>query len=244
MALYKIRVSYDGTEYFGFQRQLNKRTIQGELENALGKLGWAGKSIIASGRTDAGVHAIAQVVTFELNWSHNEETLQKALNSQLPVDISVRCAELAEYNFHPRYNAKYRKYRYQIYISSTPDPLLERYNWRVWPKVDLDLMNQAAEVLIGNKDFSALGKPYKKEGRTRRIIELANWERISDKRLFFTIRANSFLYHMVRRITFVLVNAGQHKVKIESIKESLNGNDNLQSGIAPAKGLFLEEIIY
>ena len=244
MALYKIRVSYDGTEYFGFQRQLNQRTIQGDLENALKKLGWAEKSIIASGRTDAGVHAEAQMVTFELNWSHTEEAFQKALNSQLPKEISVRKVELAENNFHPRYHAKYRKYRYQIYNSSAPDPLLERYNWRVWPEVDLGLMNRAAEFLLGNNDFSAFGRPYKKEGRTRRIVESANWERISEKRFHFTIRANSFLYHMVRRITFILVNAGQHKILMESIRESLNGIDNLPPGIAPAKGLFLEEIIY
>jgi tRNA pseudouridine38-40 synthase len=244
MALYQIRVSYDGTDYFGYQRQLNRRTIQGELENALNKLDWTGNSIIASGRTDAGVHADEQMVTFELNWSHNEEILQKALNSKLPADISVISVELAEKKFHPRYNAKIRKYRYQIYISSTTDPFLERYNWRVWPEVDIDLMNRAAENLLGNNDYSAFGKPYNKNGRTRRIVEQAYWNRISDNRFFFRIIANSFLYHMVRRITFVLVRTGQHKGKIESIKNSLNGINNLPSGIAPAKGLFLEEIIY
>ena len=244
MALYQIKISYDGTDFHGYQRQMNKRTIQGELENALRKLGWAGGAITASGRTDTGVHADEQVAAFELDWIHSNGELGRALNYYLPSDISVISINLAKNGFHPRYEAKSRKYRYQVYVNSTKEPLLERYHWRVWPELDLELMNNAAGIIQGVHDFSAFGKPYEKNGRTHRIIEQAEWKQISENRIYFQIRANSFLYHMVRRITFILIYAGQQKVKLDSIKDSLEGIGNLPPGIAPAKGLFLEEITY
>lgn len=244
MALYQIKISYDGTDFHGYQRQIDKRTIQGEVENALRKLGWAGETITASGRTDTGVHADEQAAAFELEWVHSNEDLGRALNYNLPSDISVMRIKIAEDGFHPRYDAKSRKYRYQIYVSPTSEPLSERYHWRVWPEIDLELLNIAAGIIQGVHDFSAFGKPYKKNGRTQRIVENAEWKQISENRIYFQIRANSFLYHMVRRITFILICVGQHKVKLDSIQDSLEGNGNLPPGIAPAKGLFLEEIIY
>jgi tRNA pseudouridine38-40 synthase len=244
MALYQIKISYDGTDFHGYQRQLNRRTIQGEVENALRKLRWTGKTITSSGRTDTGVHADEQVAAFELPWVHSDEELGRALNFYLPPDISVSSINIAKNGFHPRYSAKSREYRYQIYIGSFAEPLLERYYWRVWPDLDLEFLNLAAGIIQGVHDFSAFGNPYEKNGRTQRNIERAVWKQISENTIYFQIRANSFLYHMVRRITFILICAGQHKVKLDSIKDSLEGIDNLPPGIAPAKGLFLEEIIY
>ncbi|MDO9546436.1 MAG: tRNA pseudouridine(38-40) synthase TruA [Pelolinea sp.] len=244
MALYQIKISYDGTDFYGYQRQLIKRTVQGEIENALGELGWMGETITSSGRTDTGVHADEQVAVFELMWPHTDEDLGRALNYYLPSDLSVISVKIAKDGFHPRYDAKSRKYRYQIYVNPSTEPLAERYHWRVWPEVDLELMNQAAGKICGTHNFSAFGNPYKKGGRTQRTIEKAEWSRIRENRIYFQIRANSFLYHMVRRITFILVCAGQHKVKLDTIIDSLEGVGNLPSGIAPAKGLFLEEIIY
>ena len=244
MALYQITISYDGTDFHGFQRQLNDRTVQGEIEYALRKLGWSGRTIISSGRTDTGVHAEGQIAAFELDWNHSDEKLEKAVNFLLPSDISIKSAFRAKEGFHPRYDAKLRKYRYQIYIGSTAEPLAERYYWRVWPELNFDLMNQAAKVICGEHNFFLYGKPPKKGGRTLRSVESVEWKRDKGNKAFCQIKANSFLYHMVRRIIFILVRVGQGKVIIDKIVDSFNGIDNLPPGIAPAKGLFLEEIFY
>jgi len=244
MALYQIRISYDGTDFHGYQRQLNNRTVQGEIEHALRKLDWSGRTITSSGRTDTGVHAEGQIAAFELDWNHSDKELEKALNFHLPLDISINYAKRAKEGFHPRYNAKFRKYRYQIYISSTVEPLAERYHWRVWPEPSLELMNQAAKVICGEHNFFLYGKPPKKGGRTLRSVESVEWKRDKGNKAFFQIKANSFLYHMVRRITFILVRVGQGKVMIDKIVDSFEGIDNLPPGIAPANGLFLEEIFY
>lgn len=244
MALYQITISYDGTDFHGFQRQLNNRTVQGDIEHALRKLGWSGRTIKSSGRTDTGVHAEGQIAAFELDWNHSDKELEKAVNFLLPSDISINHAVRAEEGFHPRYDAKFRKYRYQIYISSSAEPLAERYRWRVWPEPNLELMNQAAGVICGEHDFFLYGKPAKKGGRTLRSVESVIWKREKGNKASFQIKANSFLYHMVRRITYILVRVGQGEVTIDKIVGSFKGIDNLPSGIAPAKGLFLEEVFY
>lgn len=244
MALYKISVSYDGTDFHGFQRQLNRRTAQGEIEHALRRLGWADEAITASGRTDSGVHAEGQIAAFELDWNHTDEELARAVNFLLPSDISINQATRVNSDFHPRYDARYRKYRYQIYISPNIEPLAERYQWRVWPEPDFEIMNQAAKMICGEQDFALYGKPAKKGGRTIRRVESVKWKREQGNKAFFQIKANSFLYHMVRRITFILVRVGQGKAIQDAIADSFEGINNLPSGIAPARGLILEEIIY
>jgi tRNA pseudouridine38-40 synthase len=190
------------------------------------------------------VHAEGQIASFELDWNHSDEELEKAANFLLPSDISINHVLRAKEGFHPRYDAKLRKYRYQIYIGSTVEPLAERYHWRVWPEPSFELMNKAAKVICGEHNFLLYGKPPKKGGRTLRSVESVEWERDKGNRAFFQIKANSFLYHMVRRITFILVRVGQGKVMIDRIVDSFEGIDNLPPGIAPAKGLFLEEIFY
>ena len=184
MALYQITVSYDGTAFHGFQRQLNTRTVQGEIECALNKLGWHGRTIVSSGRTDTGVHGEAQIATFELEWKHSCEELKKALNYLLPSDISIKHAEITKVGFHPRYDAITRKYRYQIYVSSTIEALAERYHWRVWPEPNIELMNQAAKMICGEHDFILYGKPPKKGGRTSRSVESAEWKRGKGNKAF------------------------------------------------------------
>ena len=244
MALYQVKISYDGTSFHGFQRQLRNRTVQGEIENALRKLGWSGRTITAAGRTDTGVHAEGQIGAFELTWNHSDEELEKAMNFLLPSDISISNATRAKEGFHPRYDAKFRKYRYQIYIGSYAEPLAERYHWRIWPEPSFELMNQAANIICGEHNFFLYGKPPKKGGRTLRSVESIEWKKDKGNKAIFQIKANSFLYHMVRRITFILVRVGQGKVMMDTIVDSFEGIDNLPPGIAPAKGLFLEEIFY
>lgn len=140
MARYQVTLKYDGTAFFGMQRQATTRTVQGEVEKSLKKIGWAGSSILAAGRTDAGVHASGQVIAFDFEWRHTSDDLRNALNATLPEDVAAGRVQTARDDFHPRYDALARTYRYQIFCQPVRDPLKERYAWRVWPQPDLDAL--------------------------------------------------------------------------------------------------------
>jgi tRNA pseudouridine38-40 synthase len=244
MAPYQVTIAYDGTEFFGYQRQINHRTVQGELEKALNTLGWTGRAINSSGRTDTGVHALGQVISFELCWDHSEEKLLSALNSSLPSDISAKEVKIAQADFHPRFSAKERQYQYQIVFSPVRQPILERYYWRLWPKPDENLLIEGAEALIGRYDFSSFGRPSKKGGSTIRTVISSEWRFAEENQAIFSIKAESFLYHMVRRTVFLLVQIGQGKLGAIDLVKNLSEKKELPAGIAPARGLFLEKVIY
>ena len=159
MERYQVILAYDGSHYKGFQRQANARSVQGVVEDALRKLGWQGKSILAAGRTDTGVHATGQVIAFELEWNHGSQDLQTALNALLPSDVVAREVRQVCPSFHPRYDASWRKYFYRIYCQPVRQPLLEPYAWRVWPAVELNALQEAARPLVGKHDFGAFGSP-------------------------------------------------------------------------------------
>jgi tRNA pseudouridine38-40 synthase len=244
MALYQVIIAYDGTDFFGYQRQKSHRTVQGEIENALRTIGWSGRTINSSGRTDTGTHSVGQVISFELDWNHSEEKLMSALNSALPAEIAAKEVLTAPVGFHPRFSASQRQYLYQIVFTPDRDPILDRYYWRVWPKPDEDLLVGGAEVLSGRHDFSSIGKPSKKDGTTVRSVSLSEWQFTKDEKAFYRIRAESFLYHMVRRAVFLLVQVGQGKISAIDLEENLDKKKELPAGIAPAHGLFLEKVIY
>jgi tRNA pseudouridine38-40 synthase len=245
MAPYKITIAYDGTEFCGFQRQVAARTVQGELETVLRRLGWRERSILAAGRTDSGVHAAGQVVSFELDWRHSDQKLLDALNDLLPEDIGVKELRLAPAQFHPRFDAKVRQYRYQLYFSPVKDPLKERFYWRIWPELDVTLLKSAAELFLGQHDLRAFGRPPNEKSTSVRTITALNWDFSEDgSQAAMTIVAQAFLYHMVRRILFVLVRVGQGRISLSDVKGSIEEQLELPAGIAPAKGLILEEILY
>jgi len=158
MARYQINLAYDGTEFQGSQRQGRKRTVQLEVENALQRLGWTGKSILLAGRTDAGVHASGQSAAFDLDWQHSLIDLKNAINAILPVDISVVSIARVRNDFHPRFDAAARRYRYNIYCQAERDPLKDRYAWRLEKPADLRLLKTAAKALLGTHDFSEFGR--------------------------------------------------------------------------------------
>ncbi|MBG0786914.1 MAG: tRNA pseudouridine(38-40) synthase TruA [Anaerolineaceae bacterium] len=241
--LYKGILSYNGTEFAGFQRQTNTRTVQSELEEALRQLGWNDKSISAAGRTDAGVHAKGQVVSFRLSWDHSEGDLVRALNYYLPQDMAITSVEVAEDDFHPRYRATWRRYRYHVICQPVRDPIREKFAWRVWPEVDLEQMNQAAQDLIGSHDFAAFGSPTSDSGVTVREVFSAVWRQTDDE-YQFDITANAFLYHMVRRTTMALVTVGQGEAPVSLIADALKSGKMPMNGLAPAQGLVLEEVSY
>ena len=245
MEHYQVKIAYDGTDFKGFQRQKDARTVQGELEQALMKLGWDEHSILSAGRTDTGVHAEGQMAAFQLDWQHTPGELQRAINDLLPADISVLNVNTAAEDFHPRFGAIQRSYRYQIYFSKVIDPLRERYYWRVWPKPDEALLEKAAKLFIGRHDLKRLGKPPDDRSPTIRTIDSIDSRWLDENEsLFLRISAKAFLYHMVRRIAQVLVRVGQERIGMHDLEASINNKMDLPAGIAPAKGLFLERITY
>ncbi|NPV55886.1 MAG: tRNA pseudouridine(38-40) synthase TruA [Anaerolineae bacterium] len=243
MARYQIILSYDGTDFQGFQRQGSKRTVQGEVEQALRRLGWCGRSILAAGRTDSGVHAAGQVIAFDLDWQHTPDALARALDSALPHGIAVQSAALAGEDFHPRYDARARQYRYEIYCRPVVDPLRDRYAWRVYPALDGDLLRQAAALLTGARDYAALGKPPKPGGSTMRIVYSSEWTQTADG-WRYRVSANAFLYHMVRRMVYLQVRVGQGRLTTARLVEVLDQEVVPPPGLAPASGLCLEEVRY
>ncbi|MDH5505925.1 MAG: tRNA pseudouridine(38-40) synthase TruA [Anaerolineae bacterium] len=244
MARYKIILAYDGTEFYGFQRQVEARTVQHAVEEALRKIGWTGRSVFAAGRTDSGVHASGQVVAFDFDWAHSPGDLHNALNAVLPEDISVRALTSASEDFHPRYAALSRRYRYDIFSQPWRDPLRERYAWRVWPQPDLERMKTAAGMLVGSHDFAAFGRPTKPGGPTQRQVFETCWLGEGDS-LSFQIEANAFLYHMVRRIVSLLVDIGQGRVEPQVVADFLDdATGEPVMGLAPPQGLCLIEVRY
>lgn len=240
---YKVILLYNGSEFAGFQRQNDARTVQGEFEAGLRKIEWQGRSILAAGRTDAGVHAMGQVVSFHLDWQHGLDDLRNALNYYLPRDMAVQSVEIAPDDFHPRFDAQCRCYRYQVICQPVREPIREVFAWRVWPKLDLKRMQEAGKALIGTHDFQAFGSPTSENGVTIREVFSLDWQQDGDT-YAFEICANAFLYHMVRRITFVLVKLGQGEVSPEILSESLQTGTLSLTGLAPAQGLLLKEVRY
>lgn len=244
MAHYKIILTYDGTNFQGFQRQATGRTVQESVEAALRSIGWRNSSILFAGRTDTGVHALGQVVAIEFEWNHSTDDLRDALNSDLPEDVAVQSVELTGNEFHPRFSAMARKYTYRLFCSYLRQPLRERYAWRVWPPVLIDLLQETASFLVGKHNFSAFGTSPQPGGSTVREIFSSTWH-VVEENLVFEITGNAFLYHMVRRLVNFQVEVGQGVREIEEIKSLLKGEHReLVQGLAPAQGLVLREVIY
>ena len=253
MARYQIILAYDGTCFLGSQRQASFRTVQGELEEALRKLGWTGQTVYLAGRTDTGTHARGQVAAFDFAWMHGLEVLRKALNFYLPQDMAVREVNLVADEFHPRFDASSRRYHYRLFCADVRDPLRERYAWRVWPAVT-DL-TPLASIWPGTHDFAAFGTAPRTGGSTVRTVLSAEWRNCGDE-WTFDIQADAFLYRMVRRLVNVQVTAGQGRLPVEALVVALedrpgsavenrrDAKNRIPAGLAPASGLTLVEVRY
>ena len=240
---YKAVIAYDGTAFSGMQRQKNSCSVQSAVEKALTSIGWRGKSILAAGRTDAGVHASGQVIAFDLAWKHSLDEMQRAVNAALPADIAVKKVEVATKDFHPRYNAKSRRYAYRLFCQPQRDPLRERYAWRVWPAVKLSTLRPAAKALRGDHDFAAFGSPPKEGGGTVRRVLDASWRKVAEDEFIFEVSANAFLYHMVRSMVGIQVKIGQGLKEVSAVEETLS-NQNKVRELAPPQGLTLVAVEY
>ncbi|MCD6289378.1 MAG: tRNA pseudouridine(38-40) synthase TruA [Anaerolineae bacterium] len=236
-------VEYDGTDFFGFQRQATHRTVQGELEDALEAVTQERASVIGAGRTDTGVHAIGQVVAFRTRWRHDIATLERAWNALLPEDVAVRDVVPAPEGFHPRFSARSRWYRYTVWDGRPRSPLRRRYAWVYPVRLDEGRMNEAAKFLVGRHDFKAFGQPPQGENTVRHISH-AMWTRQGDT-LWFDIRGDAFLRRMVRNLVGTLLRVGRGERPPEWVAEVLAGGDRSQSAPpAPACGLCLMEVSY
>ncbi len=240
----KAVIAYDGTDYHGFQRQSPDRepSIQGTLESALSKIGQAGV-VLGAGRTDAGVHASGQVVAFDVNWRHELDDLQRALNAVLPDSIAVIELEQAAETFHPRYDAVSRAYRYSLYTARVRNPLVMRYALYVPQTLDEDAMRRALASTIGEHDFAAFGQPTVGESTTRTMYRA---EVIADgPQIAIEVEANGFLYRMVRRIVGTLIPIGRGERSAEEFAAIVQAADPDRAGPAvPPNGLCLTNVNY
>lgn len=244
MARYQVILTYDGTHFYGFQKQGNARTVQAVLETTLCKMGWQNKTLLYAGRTDAGAHALGQVIAFDMEWKHSIEELRQALNAHLPNDVAALSVLPVRADFHPRYAALRRCYQYRLFCSETRQPLRERYSWRVWPSVQLMPMQEAATHILGTHDFAAFGSPTSPKGSTIRTIYEAQWHQ-DGMDFFFEIVGNAFLYHMIRRMVFFMVEIGQGKRQPEDILVYLDRiRTSASLRLAPPHGLYLMEVTY
>ena len=244
MARYQVILAYDGTGFTGSQRQANSRTVQGELEKALHNLGWSDRSVLMAGRTDTGVHATGQVAVFDFEWAHSADKLLWALNADLPSDLVIRSLRPASADFHPRFDAASREYRYRVFFEPIRDPLREKFLWRTWPAVDGDALKRNASIFLGTHDFAAIGSRTTPKGTTVRTLTKAEWKKMPDGEWQFEVRADAFLYRMVRRLVFVQVSVAQGKCSVEKVQHALSKQGKLLAGLAPAKGLTLVEVTY
>ncbi|MGD2146456.1 MAG: tRNA pseudouridine(38-40) synthase TruA [Anaerolineae bacterium] len=249
-------VAYDGTDYSGFQRQVGAPTVQETLETALAEVTQESVSIWAAGRTDAGVHAQGQVIAFETAWRHGVEDLQRAMNAVLPVDTAVRELEVARSDFHPRYDARSRRYRYLVYSAPIRSPIARRFSLHMPYPLDVGVMQRAADMLVGEQDFATFGQAPQGEATVRRVTSSVWGDatrsccgsvggRGEGRFLAFDIEANAFLYRMVRSIVGTLLDVGQGRMSVGDFEEALQSCERGQAGrTAAPHGLYLVHVNY
>ena len=241
----KITIEYDGQEYHGWQRQKSDHSIQAEIEKALFKMSRTSITVIGSGRTDAGVHALGQVAHFGCQTDLGADVFHKALNSLLPEDIIIReCSQVPE-TFHARYDAKSKIYHYKILNRPLPSAIGRQYAWFIRKQLKLNAMREACLYIIGEHDFKAFeGTGSPRSSTVRHVMNAELTESTSDL-LIFKIEANGFLRFMVRNIVGTLVDVGRGKTRPEEFKQILASKDrSLAGATAPAHGLCLVEVKY
>ena len=246
----KVTVSYDGAEFSGWQVQPNATTVQGTLASAIGRI--TGEKVLpqGSGRTDAGVHALAQVMTFVTESSVPTGNVLKALNDILPASVRVLDVEEAAPEFHARHSAKAKTYRYRIYRQSICPPFLARYVWHFPYRLAEEEMGRAAALVVGEHDFTSFAAVDPERGRgeapasKERKIFSSSWERLGDE-LVYTVRGSGFLHHMVRNLVGTFILVGKGTLRVEDVTRILRARNRSAAGAtSPASGLYLVNVEY
>lgn len=240
----KLTVSYDGTRFVGWQRQAEGESIQGLVEAALARLEEGPVTVHGAGRTDAGVHAVAQVASVQVTCGHPAEVLLRALNACLPTDVRVTRVEEAPADFHARFSARSKTYRYAISNSPILSPFERLYAWHISEPLDVGAMRAGAAALVGAHDYSAFrstGSHVRDARRTVTRSELVP----EGSRVTYEISADGFLRHMVRAIVGTLVEIGRGHRAPASITTLLADGSRAEAGAtAPPHGLFLVRVDY
>lgn len=242
----KLTIEYDGTDYEGWQTQSSGRGIQDIIEAGVARVLGETVKIVGAGRTDAGVHARGQVANFFTNSEMDAYRMRWSINAVLPKAIAVREVEDAPFDFDARRGAKSRTYAYYIWNEKYASPFFRRYSWWISRQLEIFLMNQAAEHLLGEHDFSAFTtEKYKSAVRTLTALEVEELADYPGRMLRMTFKADSFLHHLVRMIVGTLVAVGLGNILVERVGEILSAGDVRAAGPkAPAKGLILERVDY
>ena len=239
----KITIQYNGKNYCGWQKQNNSPGIQGTIEKAIFDITREEVKITGSGRTDAGVHALGQVANFKINSQIPVDRIPNALNAKLPKDISIVKAEEVDEDFHSRYSAKKKTYRYQVYNSLYRSPIYADISYPVKYDLDIDKMKKEAKSLIGTYDFKGFmssGSSVTDTVRTIYNIEVSK----SEDLIIIEIEGNGFLYNMVRIIAGTLVDIGRGRIT-ENMSTIIKSKSRSMAGhTAPAHGLFLKKVDY
>jgi tRNA pseudouridine38-40 synthase len=248
MKTIRLTLAYDGTAYAGWQVQPDARTVQGELEEAIRKVTGQAVRATASGRTDAGVHALGQVVAFRTGSALSADVFHRALNAELPDDVAVLSAAEAEEGFHPIRNAVRKRYRYVIHDGPVRDVFRRRYAWHYRQRLDAEAMARAAESLVGRHDFSsfaASGSERLSNVRTVSCLSVARGQGGQADLITVEVEADGFLYNMARAIVGTLVEIGRGARPETWAAEALAACDRTAAGPnAPPQGLFLVQVEY
>ena len=250
MQTFRLTIEYDGSRFSGWQEQINARTVQGELKQAVQELFRTDVEVQGAGRTDAGVHAVGQVAHLKIRdraSTHTAPQILRELNDRLPASVAILDVTEVPARFHARHDAKSRAYFYQI--STRKAALSKRFVWWIKEPLDVARMQQAAVLIAGRHDFVAFraADPSKPGESTIVVVDSAEVS-VDDNLIVFRIEASHFIWKMVRRLTGTLVKVGKGEVSVDEFRELLGGKKNPKLDIAawtaPASGLFLEGVRY
>jgi tRNA pseudouridine38-40 synthase len=245
ISTFKLTIEYDGTNYHGWQRQPDLRSIQETIETVLAVMTRQKVTLIGSGRTDAGVHALGQTAGFTCETRIEPHEFVNGLNSLLPDDIVIHACTREDPGFHARFDVKSKLYRYCILNRPLPAAIGRNYAWWIRRPLDLSALQEASTYLIGQHDFKAFEGAGSPRSDTIRKVTRAQWLRTDADRMCFEIEANGFLRYMVRNIVGTLVDVGSGKLTAEDFGTILTSLDRKRAGAtAPAQGLFLVQVTY
>lgn len=241
---YKLKISYDGTRYFGWERQPEKETIQGKIENVLSRMCNTEVEITGAGRTDAGVHAKAMIANVHMETDKSDDEILEYMNQYLPDDIAITSVTKASERFHARYNAKGKTYCYTIFNGKVKPVFNRKYYTYIDTKLDVDAMREATNYLIGEHDFKSFcGNPKMKKSTVREIKSIDI--KTSKGYIYIYFTGTGFLQYMVRILVGTLLMVGRGEMSPKQIEEILEAKDRTKAGqTAPAKGLCLEKVYY
>ena len=239
----KLNISYDGTNFSGWQIQPNQRTVQNELQNAIQNI-FKNRhlKLKGAGRTDSGVHANGQVANFCINTSMKESQIKDAINSVIPKDIYINSCNFENIEFDSRFSAKSRQYVYKI--NNKYDPFKRNYYWYMNYQIDFKKINKCADIILGNHDFQLFCKSISKQENNKCIVTQSNWK-VEQDNYYYVISSNRFLHHMVRMLVGTMIEVGKGSISISHFEKMIDVNTEKKRIVtSPSQGLYLNKVNY